>query len=355
MKRNLIVETIDRALESAGLRREGGLGGDVRHVIDRALRAAGLASGPTPAPARHQARTSDADVVDGQPATRPGQLLTRTHRNALGQRDYRLHVPAAYDGSPMPLIVMLHGCKQNPDDFLAGTRMNEHADRHGFLVAYPAQTIRANGANCWNWFETAQQVRQGAEPSLIAGIATQISEEFAVREKGVFIAGLSAGASMAVIVASAYPEMFAGVAAHSGLPIGAAHDVSSAFSAMQGRAAPSGRGLLTPSPVRTIVFHGDADHTVAVSNGQALVEDAVRAFEQRGERLQKLTRLGVEARGRECTTTEFSDESGLVVVEHWIVHGASHAWSGGSSDGSYTDTRGPDASEEIVRFFLSPR
>ena len=251
----------------------------------------------------------------------------------------------------MPTLVMLHGCKQNPDDFAAGTRMNEQAERHGFLVAYPAQTVRANGANCWNWFERAHQSRDGAEPALIVGIVRDIAKLYAVMPDKVFVGGLSAGAAMAVVLGRAYPDVFAGVAAHSGLPAGAAHDVASAFAAMRGdgeNVAEHGDG----APVRTIVFHGDADAVVSVRNGGAIAQKAVAAFEHEGERLQRLVRLDAESRGRHYTMKEFSDASGTSVIEEWVVHGGGHAWSGGSDAGSFADPSGPDASGEIVRFFL---
>jgi poly(hydroxyalkanoate) depolymerase family esterase len=349
---NLITETIDRALDAAGLARKSGTAGDIRDVIDKALRTAGLVSQPAP------------DRSTKRPATRPapspgdeslGDFAWHTHHGVRGTRRYKLYVPTSYDGSAMPLVVMLHGCKQSPDDFAAGTRMNELAQRHGLLVAYPEQTSRANGANCWNWFEPAQQFREGEEPSLLVGIVHEIGNLYAVRPDGIFVAGLSAGAAMAVILGHAYPEVFAGVAAHSGLALGAAHDVASAFAAMHGSGVEGGSTPRRHSAVRTIVFHGDADTTVTPRNRSAIVRHAVDAFERQGERLQRLTRLDVEAGGRKSTATEFADPSGRPMVEEWVVHGAGHAWSGGSTTGSFTDALGPDASEEIIRFFLADR
>ena len=333
--------------------RDTGRHGQIRSVIDRALAAAGLHA---PA-AKHESPSprSNFPVRGSAGAEVSGDFAQHTHRGVQGRLDYKLYVPTSYDGSPMPLIMMLHGCKQSPDDFAAGTRMNEHAERSGFLVVYPAQTSRANGANCWNWFAPDQQAREGSEPCLLAGIVGDIGQAYAVQSSSIFVAGLSAGAAMAVILGNAYPEVFAGVAAHSGLPVGAAHDVVSAFAAMQGSTLGSAAGKRHSAPVRTLVFHGDADTTVTLRNGAAIALRAVDAFERRGERLQRLMRIDVESGGRKSTTTEFTDESGKSVVEEWVVHGASHAWSGGSSAGSFTDESGPDASEEIVRFFLSDR
>ncbi len=345
-----ITAVIDRALDAAGLRRSVGAHDSLRQTIDNALRSAGLAP---------STQLDVADVIDAPAITDVGQFVTRSHTSAHGSRSYKLFVPSSYegqDGAPMPLIVMLHGCKQNPDDFAAGTRMNQFAEQHGFLVAYPAQTAKANGSNCWNWFERPQQSRGGAEPSLLAGIVTDVVRAHGVDEARVFVAGLSAGAAMAVILGREYPDLFAAVAAHSGLPAGAAHDVPSAFAAMQGRrGAPEMAQSTRPASraVPTIVFHGDADATVTAANGAAVVGQAVSAFEQQQHApLQRQSGGPAIEGGKRCTVTRFIDADGETAVEEWVVHGGSHAWFGGSATGSYTDPKGPDASAEIVRFFL---
>ncbi|MDN3922111.1 PHB depolymerase family esterase [Pelomonas sp. PFR6] len=261
-------------------------------------------------------------------------------------------MPSVYTGAPMPLLMMLHGCKQNPEDFAIGTRMNSLAERHGFLVVYPAQASNANGSHCWNWFEKSQQTRDGIEPSLLAGIVREVRESHAVQADKVFVAGLSAGAAMALTLAQTHPGMFAAVGAHSGLPVGAAHDVPSAFAAMQGGSQAARARVASGLKLRTIVFHGDADSIVTIANGSAIAEQAVGSFEGAGVPLQGLTRLDVRVGGRRCTTTEFVDSGGRAQVEEWVVHGAGHAWFGGNSAGSFTDSRGPDASSEMIRFFL---
>jgi poly(hydroxyalkanoate) depolymerase family esterase len=342
-----ISETIERALDAAGLLHSGGRHDSVRSTIDNALRAAGLAP-----PVRSDAMQ---DVIDAPATTGTGRFVNCHHSSAHGSRSYKLYVPRAYgeqDGAPMPLVVMLHGCKQNPDDFAAGTRMNQLAEQQGFLVAYPAQTARANGSNCWNWFERAHQQRNGAEPSLLAGIVADVVRTHAVDDNRIFVAGLSAGAAMAVILGREYPELFAAVGVHSGLPAGAAHDVPSAFAAMQGRKGPppGARGLSRPTP--TIVFHGDADATVSATNGAAVVGQAVSAFERGNAPLRRLTHVASAPGDKRCTVTRFVAADNTAAVEEWVVHGGSHAWFGGSVAGSYTDPAGPDASAEIVRFFL---
>jgi poly(hydroxyalkanoate) depolymerase family esterase len=231
---------------------------------------------------------------------------------------------------------MLHGCQQNPDDFAAGTRMNELADVHGFLVAYPAQTSRANGASRWNWFEPLEQERNGAEPSQLAGIVCAIAETHHVDMTSVFVAGLSAGAAMAVILGEAYPDIFAAAGAHSGLPRGAAHNVLSAFFAMQ-LGDPFGTTLRVGSAqtragsaacvgVPTIVFHGDSDRTVAVSNGEAIVQQALHSSPEGKHALLQQAVLPTESTiGHDSTTTRYVDRAGRSRVENWAVHGGTHA------------------------------
>ena len=320
-----ITDTIERALRSAGLDPKAGPMGDASQVIRRALQAAGLSkqSGDAAAPAAtampFATTTPPGSPLDQAPLgrARPGfgfrasaaaevdpRFTTHVHTEGAASRSYKLYVPASYDGTPAPLLVMLHGCKQDPDDFAAGTRMNLLAEQHGFLVAYPAQSVKANGSNCWNWFHAAEQRRGGSEASVIAGIVGAVGRDVNVDARRVYVAGLSAGAAMAVILGAAYPDVFAGVAAHSGLPLGAAHDVPSAFAAMQGRAATPGPRRSRASSdgpsraVRTIVFHGDADATVVPANAEAIVRGALDAFPSRDIELTPRLERGVAPGGR---------------------------------------------------------
>ncbi len=249
---------------------------------------------------------------------------------------------------------MLHGCNQTPDDFAVGTRMNEKAEKYTCLVVYPGQIGSANMQNCWNWYQEGDQQRDRGEPSLIAGITREVMRDYAVDSRRIYVAGLSAGGATAAVMGNAYPDLYAAIGVHSGLACGAARDMASAFAAMQGR----GEALLPrsasvpqsetqPPVIPTIVFHGDRDTTIHPCNGEAV---AVQA----GSRLALKTRVeeGQVSSGYAYSRTLYADKNGQTAIEQWVVHGAGHAWSGGSASGSYTDPRGPDASGEMLRFFL---
>lgn len=281
------------------------------------------------------------------PIPKGARFETRSFHNEVGSRRYKLYVPSGYKpGRPLPLVMMLHGCTQSPDDFAAGTRMNELAEEQGFLVAYPEQTKSANASKCWNWFSAGDQQRERGEPSLIAGITRQIMAEWPVDPRRVYVAGLSAGGAAAAIMGATYPDLYAAVGVHSGLACGAARDVASAFTAMRQGGTPAHRGG-PARPIPTIVFHGDRDATVNPVNGDQVVSQS-----KAGTALTRHSTKGRSAGGIAYTRTVESDAGGRPMIEQWLLHGAGHAWSGGSAAGSYTDPRGPDASREMARFFL---
>lgn len=284
------------------------------------------------------------------PLPEGAQFIDGQFSNHAGSRSYKLYIPSGYHGQAMPLLVMLHGCTQNPDDFAAGTQMNAVAEEQQCFVVYPAQTQGANSSRCWNWFNAIDQQRGQGEPSIIAGIAQQIIEQYPVNQREVFIAGLSAGGAMAVIAGTLYPELFAAVGVHSGLPFASAQDLPSALSAMKGGAMP-GPGRQAPTGgVPIIVFHGDRDNTVNLRNGDEVFAQGVRS--QDGSRQASAASVdGSVPNGYRYTRTTQRQADGSPLGEYWVIHGAGHAWSGGSDAGSYTDGKGPDASREMMRFF----
>jgi poly(hydroxyalkanoate) depolymerase family esterase len=275
------------------------------------------------------------------------RFIEATYSSAAGSRTFRLFIPSRYREQPLPLVVMLHGCTQSPDDFAAGTRMNLLAEEHNCFVAYPAQPSHANHAKCWNWFRKVDQQRGQGEPSLIAGMTRQIMDQYAIDRKRVYVGGLSAGGAAAAVMGATYSDLYAAIGIHSGLACGAATDLSSALVAM--RAGASDRTGVSDnlSPVPTIVFHGDRDNTVHPNNGDQILEQSMGRLNT-----QKKVHRGQVPGGHAYTTTILTDAQGRDMLEHWNVHGAGHAWSGGSPAGSYTDPRGPDATREMLRFFL---
>ena len=279
-----------------------------------------------------------------------GQFVSGSFEHAAGTRAYKLYIPSAAGNGPLPLVVMLHGCTQNADDFARGTAMNQAAEQQGFFVLYPQQSRKMNAQGCWNWFKHSHQQRGRGEPALLADMARQVMSRHSVDRSRVYVAGLSAGGAMAAILGQTYPDVFAAVGVHSGLAAGAATDLPSAFAAMKG----GGSGPVAPSggSIPTIVFHGDADPTVNHRNAERVVAacigpDAALMPSPTG------STTGSRRATRQATRQVHADAAGLVTAELWTVHGAPHAWSGGRSTGSFTDPAGPDATAEMLRFFLT--
>jgi poly(hydroxyalkanoate) depolymerase family esterase len=296
----------------------------------------GAAPGPTP------------DVVP-----EGGKFIEATYTNPAGSRAYKLYIPSGYHGQAVPLVVMLHGGTQTPDDFATGTRMNVIAEEESCLVVYPAQPSHANPAKCWNWFRPNDQRRDCGEPSLIAGITRQVMHNHSVDPRRVYVGGLSAGAAAAAVMGATYPDLYAAIAVHSGLACGVADDLISAFAAMRqgGSRNPSASGETSIIPVDrpavpTIVFHGDRDTIVHPRNADHVIAGSMIATTW-----QKKVRHGQVPGGHAYTCTIHTDANGQAILEQWCIHGAGHAWSGGSPAGSYTDPRGPDATKEMLRFF----
>lgn len=304
-----------------------------------------------PEPTARAAMPQAASVQDPvAPAHRPDiagdTFLAGSFRNAAGQRQYKLYVPPNAGDQPLPLVVMLHGCTQDADDFAAGTAMNDAARTQGFYVLYPVQPREVNPQKCWNWFKHNHQRAGSGEPAILAGMTRDVIATHAIDKQRVYVAGLSAGGAMAAILAGAYPDLYAAAGVHSGLAAGAASDLPSALGAMKGV------GLRSPnqtgSGVPTIVFHGDRDATVHPANAENVIAGAVGAFAQ-----VETSRAPGQGNRRDSTTYVYRNAAGTIVAERWEIHGAGHAWAGGTDKGSYTDHAGPNATDEMLRFFFA--
>jgi len=232
--------------------------------------------------------------------------------------------------------------------------MNVLAEEFNCIIVYPGQSQSANARKCWNWFKPSDQHRGSGEPALIAGITRQVMRDYAIDPLRIYVAGLSAGGAAAAIMAKTYPDLYAAVGIHSGLACGAAYDISSAFSAMLygSRIDPHSKIEKDVEIVPTIVFHADDDSTVNPRNADQVIarsgagNPALRVEVKQGQILS----------GRSYVQTIHTDAKGTPVLEQWLVHNSGHAWSGGSPLGSYTDPLGPNASREMLRFFLqNPR
>jgi poly(hydroxyalkanoate) depolymerase family esterase len=351
-----VTDTIEQALSAAGLLQRRGRPGGRGVTIDSTAREIHEEPEALVAIERHAIGRKEIVVEPAPeiPARRRGEFLERSFAGATGARLYKVYISAQYSAvasERVPMVVMLHGCSQSPDDFAAGTRMNALADEHGFIVVYPAQSANANVQKCWNWFRTEDQIRESGEAAIIAGITREVASEYRIDERRIFVAGMSAGAAMAVILGATYPDLYAGVGAHSGLAYGAAHDMPSAFGAMHGGSGLSIAASHASIAVPTIVFHGDGDHIVDARNATTIVQQTIARHDRATLRVDATT--ATAAGGRTYSRTNYIDGSNRVVAEQWTMHGAGHAWSGGSAAGSFTDARGPDASREMIRFFFS--
>jgi poly(hydroxyalkanoate) depolymerase family esterase len=305
------------------------------------------------------------------PATLPqGRSAAAPGAGRVSGRRALVHVPRRLDPvTPAPLLCMLHGCTQDPITFAAATLMNDTADRHRFVVAYPGQDRGENPQGCWNWFLPEHQRRGAGEPAAIARIVRDLIEtnsRCTIDPGRVFVAGLSSGGAMAAILAACYPDLFAAVAVHSGLAYGSATDMASAFDVMargggnadaQGRAAHAAMGDHS-RPVPSMVIHGSADPTVAPANGihvlrQSMTANHLAAPETCDHDVARPTtswRAEVDG-GHPYTRRRWTDERGALMHELLEIGGLGHAWSGGAAGGSHTDPRGPSATEAIWTFF----
>lgn len=362
-----------RGLSSAGGLSRGNPLVEATRAIQQAMARQALAG--QPAPAAPAPAPAARPLNDSPQASGIGRFEAGSFSGAFGSRSYKLFEPGRHEGRALPLVVMLHGCTQDADDFAAGTRMNALAEERGLFVLYPEQAPRSNANKCWNWFVPGDQRRGHGEPALIAAMTRHVMKTHAIDADRVYVAGLSAGGAMAAILAREYPDLYAAAGVHSGLAPGAAHDVASAFAAMQSGPSQGGHwraGLAKAMPAAAwtkapdepskgevgpasgaplIVFHGDADATVNAQNGVHVVAAALGTTGHSQTRETPAAPQGGRAFTRVVYRSADDPADMPSRAEHWVVHGAAHAWSGGDAAGSFTDRSGPDASREMLRFF----
>ena len=318
----------------------------------RPVQEAGVDAAAHAAPIEGEFRVIDEGQARSAPAPARPRADGKARRRfscAAGELEYLLHIPPGLDPAGAPLLLMLHGCTQTPEDFARGTRMNQLAQAHGYVVAWPAQSAERNPNRCWNWFRAGDQQRGGGEPAILAALTLDLLASHGLDACRVYVAGLSAGGAMAAVLAGTHPDVYAAIGVHSGLPTGMASDMPSAFAAM--RKGGRGRRSTTTTAGRTvpaIVFHGDSDATVHPGNGQGVVEQSLGGS---AAEVLASTEPGSRPGERSATRTVHRAADGRIVAEHWLIHGAGHAWSGGDAAGSYTDPQGPDASLQMLRFF----
>lgn len=288
------------------------------------------------------------DAAEPSRETSPG----RQHFSCgAGELEYLLHIPPGLDTTGAPLLLMLHGCTQTPEDFARGTRMDQLAGEQGYVVAWPAQSAARNQNRCWNWFRRGDQQRGRGEPAILAALTRQLVARHRLDAGRVYVAGLSAGGAMAAVLASTHPDVYAAIGVHSGLPVGLASDVPSAFAAMRSGGPRGGRVSTSAPPVPAIIFHGDSDTTVHPDNGTGVMEQSLGDGGTARGAFTGTVEAATAPGRRAATRNVFRMPDGRIAAEHWVVHGAGHAWSGGDPAGSYTDPRGPDASQQMLRFF----
>lgn len=280
-----------------------------------------------------------------KPPVGAGSWLMGVVLTPAGPRRYWLFRPVGVRvGERLALMVMLHGCHQDARSFADSTRMNAVAARERFLVLYPEQPRLSNAQGCWNWFET-QSGRAFSEAAWVMQAIDQVCLLYAADRERVAVAGLSAGASMAALLATRYPERFKALAMHSGIPPGAANSPASAVGAMQGRRVPLSVAEPAAAWPALMVIHGEADGIVSVRNADA----AAQMWSQAGGARPGTPLAQQRGKRYPMTVTHFKRSRELVatLVE---VGQLGHAWSGGAARQRFSDAKGPDASRMVWRF-----
>jgi poly(hydroxyalkanoate) depolymerase family esterase len=294
---------------------------------------------------------------------RDGTWQEFVYTGPAGSRPYFVYTPTNYlPGTPVPLIFMLHGCTQDAADFAAGTRMNELADAHQFIVVYPQQTTLNNPTTCWNWSVPTNQVRDSGEPAILAGIVKTVEQDtshWTIDRRRIFVAGASAGAVMSVILGATYPDLFAAIGVAAGVEYPAGATSTDGLDPIQaGEKAYQAMGPYA-RVVPTITFQGSADPVVSPINGDLVVQqwmatDRLASQGRYDPRFANPSQVitGNPPLSHPYIERSWNDSTGQQVQEYWVAIGASHVWTGGSPNGTFTDPLGPSISSILYRFFL---
>ncbi|MBC7484976.1 MAG: PHB depolymerase family esterase [Rhizobacter sp.] len=325
-----------------------------KKVARQAVAKAARKTTPRKPPRVRAARTASAGAAAGAPSNTPakaagaGAACSAMAIGASGARRYQLFKPpGARKSTPLPLLVMLHGCAQDAQAFARSTRMNRLAAREGFIVLWPEQDRLANSQGCWNWFDT-RAGRAYKEAASIVSAIDDVCARHGADPARVAVAGLSAGASLAALLATRYPERFKAVAMHSGIAPGAANSTATALAAMQGRRKPAALAMASAGAAALpplLVIHGTADTLVRPGNGRAAAQawaDAAGAQATAPRTVQRGKRYPV-------TVTDFKLKA-RVVASLCEIAGLGHAWSGGAASQAFSDPKGPNASRMIWAF-----
>lgn len=323
--------------------------------------------GPTPTPTTTS--TTSTTIPGGptttttfnpNPGTTSGVYSTKSFTNSSGTRSYGLYIPSGYKvGTPMPLVVGLHGCVGSALDFVNQSGLNSVAEVNKFIVAYPEQTSAANNLKCWNWYTTAGQQRGSGEASIIAGITQQVKQDYSVNNSRVFTLGLSAGGAMAVNMGVLYPDVFAGVGVGSGLTWKAGAGGLSGYPAMTAEQSGQQIHISQGANSRTVpvyIFHGLQDKTVVPKNADDLAVSWIAANDlaDDGSRNNSVpanpvsTVFGTSS-GDTFTTATYNDRNGQELIQVVKVTNMGHAWSG-RSGAAYTYPAGPDETSLMYSF-----
>jgi poly(hydroxyalkanoate) depolymerase family esterase len=299
-----------------------------------------------------------------------GTLVSRTlapgpHPGSL-ERDYQVFVPDRLsDPNAAPVVMVLHGCLQTEQNMVDETRFAELAERDGFIVVFPFITsypfLPPRNQNCWGFFIEQQRHQGLGEPADLRRIFDAVADEFPVDPDRRYVAGLSSGAAMAVVMAVAYSEDIAAAGAVAGLPYGEdacavqgacftgiAHKPLSAFvQAMQAeQQSPEERRLV---PIMAI--HSTNDMVVPIRNAQNIRDSWIAYYD--AEAMPAATE-DCTAEGVSCAHTRFTDRDGRTVVETVFYDGPpsgrTHFWVGDNA-GMFADPDGPSATELLWSFF----